>query len=404
MLLYSLPPMPMGGAEVQGTKLAASLNAAGIQTKVITWGKLWHRKNGVYEQMPFTRIRSLLNLITDLPSLLVRKKSDAPKAVKIDYDDSREVTNQVTGKVGVAMILRYQLFYFNCLIYLWLRRKQFDIIHVHMMEWPAFVGVRIGKLLNKPVVIKDSTMNGISNILRYPRGAKKQKDIAGYAHCVAMTGMIKENYLKAGVPPDRITTIPNGIQIEPRPDANKVWGQRVIFVGNLTQQPAKGIDILLKAWRTVVEQYSEATLQIVGNGDLHAYRAYVDAKGIGSSVKFMGKQQNVRQLLLDADIFVLPSRREGMSNALMEAMMCSMPVVATDVSGSQDLVTHNESGLLVPSADSGKLAEAIITMLRDPERAVAMGKKAYESVKEKCNIETVALKYIGLYNQILERD
>ena len=89
---------------------------------------------------------------------------------------------------------------------------------------------------------------------------------------------------------------------------------------------------------------------------------------------------------------------------MMEAMNCAMPVVATHVTGSKDLVTNNESGLLVPSADSGKLAEAIITMLRDPERAVAMGKKAYESVKEKCNIETVALKYIGLYNQILERD
>jgi glycosyltransferase involved in cell wall biosynthesis len=358
----------------------------------------------VYRGIPFTRVRSLLNLITDLPSLLIRKKADTPKAVKIDYDDSKEVTNQVTGKVGAAMILRYQLFYFNCLIYLWLRRKQFDIIHVHMMEWPAFVAVRIGRLLNKPVVIKDSTMNGIFNILRYPGGAKKQKDIARYAHCVAMTCMIKENYLKAGVPSDHITTIPNGIHIEPRPDTNKVWGQRVIFVGNLTQQPAKGIDILLNAWRTVVEQYSKATLQIVGSGDLHTYRAYADAKGIGSSVNFMGRQQNVRQLLLDADIFVLPSRREGMSNALMEAMMCSMPVVATNVSGSQDLITHNESGLLVPSADSSKLSEAIITMLRDPERAIAMGKKAYESVKEKCNMETVALKYIGLYNQILERD
>nr|MBA4168349.1 glycosyltransferase family 1 protein [Chitinophagaceae bacterium] len=78
--------------------------------------------------------------------------------------------------------------------------------------------------------------------------------------------------------------------------------------------------------------------------------------------------------------------------------------VASDVSGNQDLLEQNISGLLVPVANVEKLAVALIEMLQYPERAIAMGAQAYESVKEKCDIVKVAQKYIALYHQILPKN
>lgn len=397
-----MPPMAIGGAEIQALHLYNGLTAAGIKVKMITWGKLWHKRKGSHMNVPFVRIKSFLNLITDIPSVF-KKKSATIKKTRIIYDDKLEVTNQMTGKVWLGMILRYRLFYINCLVYLWIRRRQFDIIHVHMMEWPAIVAVKIGRRLNKQVVIKDSTMNGIYNLLRYPDGEKKQQEIAGYAYCVAMTRMIHSNYLKAGIPPERIADIPNGIYITPKPIKNKAWNYKVIFVGNLTQQPAKGIDILLLAWKKVIASVPNASLHIVGSGDIETYELFTRSEGINESVVLLGKRQNVRELLLESDVFVLPSRREGMSNALMEAMLCAMPIIATEVSGSQDLIQNEVSGLLVPIADVNKLATAIIYMLKQDKHALQMGENAYNSIVEKCDMKKIALKYEQLYQKILQK-
>ncbi|MBL7699259.1 MAG: glycosyltransferase family 4 protein [Chitinophagaceae bacterium] len=397
MILASMPPMPVGGAEVQAVRLCRYLNKIGVQTEIITWGKIWHRRRGEFKDVSFRRLSSVLDLAMDLLSLL--KPPPKPGKVKIAYDSNDSGTAEISRKVWLGMRARYSFFYINALVYLWFRRKKFDIIHAHMMEWPAFVAVKIGRKLKKPVVVKDSTMNGIFSMLRYPNGQQKQQQIATYAWCVAMTKMIKENLEKAAVPTRKIIEIPNGIDITPLPSKTSTWSNRVVFVGNLTQQPAKGIDILLFAWKQVVQKHPSAWLEIIGSGDLDAYRKFTGDNHI-INVIFAGKQENVRERILESDIFVLPSRREGMSNALMEAMLCGMPIVATDVSGNQDLITDGVSGLLVQPADIQGLATAIIRIMDDTEKSIAMGRKAYESIKSKCDMRLVAEKYKNLYQKI----
>jgi glycosyltransferase involved in cell wall biosynthesis len=397
MILGSMPPQPMGGAEIQAVRLCKELNKYNIDTEIITYGKIWDARHGEYNGVPFRRLSSILDLFTDVLSLLKPKAKKI--ATKIAYDDSKEKTSEISSKVWVGMISRYTLFYMNALLYLWFKRKKVDVIHAHMMEWPAIVSMRLGRKLNKPVVVKDSTMNGLFSIGRYPGGTRKQQHIIREAHCVAMTKMIHQNLLIAGVPEDRITDIPNGIEISEMPHKSTQWHNKVIFVGNLTQQPAKGIDILLFAWKKVIEKFPAASLEIIGNGDVVAYEKFTRDNNI-TNVLFTGKQSNVKERLLSSDIFVLPSRREGMSNALMEAMVCAMPVVATDVSGSQDLIENNVSGLLVTIGDVHGLALAIIQMMNDPGKAIEMGKRGYESIKSKCDMAIVAGKYINLYSKI----
>lgn len=400
MILGSMPPLPVGGAEIQAVRLCKELNKLGVETEIITYGKIWDKKHGEYDGVPFTRLSSILDLFTDVLSLLKPKQKNIT-TTKIDYTQAAEKTAEITGKVWLGMRTRYSFFYVNALVYLWFRRNKFDIIHAHMMEWPAIVSVKLGKRLKKAVVVKDSTMNGIFSIMRYPNGKNKQREIIDNAYCVAMTKMIHRNLALAGVPENRITDIPNGIEIIEQPVKQQTWRNNVFFVGNLTQQPAKGIDILLYAWKEVLKLFPGATLDLAGGGDVSAYEKFAREHNI-ENVFFLGKQSNIKARMLNADIFVLPSRREGMSNALMEAMLCALPVVATDVSGSQDLVEHETSGLLVPVGDIAALSLAIIKMFSDPQRAAEMGKRGYESIKAKCDITTVALQYKNLYTKMAD--
>ncbi len=400
MIFASLPPMPIGGSEIQGFRLCKALHESGVETQIITYGKIWHKRKGELSGVKYTRISSPINILTDILSIFKRRKKRLDKSTQIIYNSDRN-HQEMTGKVWIGMRLRYLTFYLNAFLYLWFRKNKFDIIHTHTMEWPAFIAVRLGKALNKPVLIKDSTMNGISNILRYPKGKEKQQEISSYAHFVAMTRVIKENYLKSNIPEQKIALIPNGIQVTPAPVKTQPWTGKVVFVGNLTQQPAKGVDTLLLAWKMVLAAYPSATLSIIGSGDIDAYKLFCEEQGILPAVQFYGKQDRVKNFLLTSDIFVLPSRREGMSNALMEAMLCAMPIVATDISGNQDLVDDHISGILVPPSDIERLSKALLYMLQHPEKAKSMGKKAYESVVKKCDINNVAANYTSLYQKIL---
>jgi glycosyltransferase involved in cell wall biosynthesis len=402
MFLGALPPMAVGGAELQAIKLSKQLIDECLDVKIITWGKLGQKRKGTIEGIVFYRIVSFLNIFIDVPALFKRKTAQVPQITKIEYNDAVDRPDEMTDKVRTAMILRYHVFFWSALWFLWWRRKKFDIIHVHMMEWPAWVCVKLGKILNKPVLIKDSTMNGISNILRYPSGNEKQQLIVQHAYCVAMTHVIGQNLLKAGLQPSRLFYIPNGIEVDTTPVSKKTWDNKVIFIGNLRQQPAKGIDILLKAWQQVVKVIPAARLQIVGDGDLKAYKSYTERLDILEFVDFLGKQNNVKAILGQSDLFVLPSRREGMSNALMEAMLCGLPVVATDISGNQDLVQNGLSGILVPPANVNAISRALIYALQHPNESRKMGKNAYYRVVEMCNLEKVARQYKNVYQTLVK--
>ena len=274
------------------------------------------------------------------------------------------------------------------------------------MEWSAIVAARLGRRLKKPVLIKDSTMNGFRSLRRYPSGPRLQQMIIEQSHFVAMTKVIEENLRLAGVPAQKIHRIPNGISVGNAPTPEESRGDprspaTVLFVGNLYQQPAKGIDILLRAWQNVGSAWPAAVLKIIGEGDLPAYHAYSEKLGIAHSVRFMGNQKDTRPFYREARIFVLPSRREGMSNALMEAMLAGLPCVATDISGSQDLISDKWNGLLVPPIDAEALAEAILYMLSHPAEAAAMGGRARQTILEKYDIRVVAEEYTAVYDKLL---
>jgi glycosyltransferase involved in cell wall biosynthesis len=161
--------------------------------------------------------------------------------------------------------------------------------------------------------------------------------------------------------------------------------------------------VLLQAWAITLQRVNNAVLHIVGGGPLESeLKMLAERLGITSSVQFHGHQQAVLPFLQASHLFVLSSYVEGLSNTLLEAMAVGLPVVATRISGSEDIVTTGENGVLVPPGDADALAEAIASMLEHPARAAAMGRKARQLVEQRCGLAHIADGYVQLYHQILK--
>jgi glycosyltransferase involved in cell wall biosynthesis len=397
MLAASLPPMPAGGAEIQALQLAKELSNRGHSVFFVTPGADGAKGKTSLDGIVIYRLHSILNKIFMWLSNLKKRKQK--QATQIEYEDGKEITNTIINKVGWPTIVYYNIFFLHSLLLLWPKRQSFDILHAHTMEWSAIVAARLGKFLGKQVVIKDSTMNGFQSLNRFPNGKTLQRMIIRHSYFVAMTKMIEKNLKDAKIPEAKIFRIPNGVRLIE--ETKRLDGKSVLFVGNLYQQPAKGIDILLKAWVFVNKKFPEIRLDIVGNGDIDAYLKFARSLSINSSVSFHGKQTDLQKYYMSAQIFVLPSRREGMSNALLEAMMYGLPCIATDISGNQDLIQHNKNGILVPPANVKALAEGIYFLLANSEQAIEMGVAAQHTIKSYYLMKAVTEKYICLYNKIL---
>ncbi len=187
------------------------------------------------------------------------------------------------------------------------------------------------------------------------------------------------------IDPARIRVVRNGVDLQRfRPGGDGGPFRRELdlpagapLVGTVgALSPQKDHDTFLRAAARVLRRRPEARFVIVGEGFLRpAVEGRLDELGLRGRVVLAGERRDVRPALAALDLFVLSSTNEGMSRALLEAVACGLPVVATAVSGSADLV-RPDGGLLVPAADPGALAGAILELLADPDRRAAMGAAA----------------------------
>lgn len=168
-------------------------------------------------------------------------------------------------------------------------------------------------------------------------------------------------------------------------------GYRLLYTGRLAA--AKGLPILLQSLAGLKEKHPDLVLTIVGDG---ADRASLEAMtldlGITRHVKFVGykSQAEVRQLMQQTDVFVLPSFAEGVPVSLMEAMAAGVPVVTTQIAGVSELVENDASGYLVPAGDAIALADRIHALLHDPDRRAAFGRVGRAKIEAEFDIRQEA--------------
>lgn len=209
-------------------------------------------------------------------------------------------------------------------------------------------------------------------------------------------------------PLPRITVIPNGIDLArvdgDRADAPRLADSRPLIgaIGRLSIK--KGQTDLLDAAARVLAHVPEARVVLIGDGPLAgALAEQARALGIAGKVSFVGGVTDAVRCLPALDVYVLPSHVEGMSNGLLEAMATARPIVATDVGGNPENIVDGESGFVVPPRAPGRLADAILTLLKDPERARAMGEAARARACEHFTAETMVARMEALYRERLAR-
>lgn len=205
---------------------------------------------------------------------------------------------------------------------------------------------------------------------------------------------------KYSIAPDRLAVIPNGVD-----ESFYYSGQRLpkakpqlLFVGRLASQ--KNLPLLLRALAGVSEQF-ETTL--VGDGELEGKLKELAANLKLKNVRFHGRADGdeLRELYRNADIFVLPSEREGMPLVLLEALAMGLPVVATDIPGTRDVINDGVNGVLVPPDDAAELQKALLDVASDPDRCQRMS-DASRRLADQYSWAAVGATFERLYAEVSE--
>lgn len=206
---------------------------------------------------------------------------------------------------------------------------------------------------------------------------------------------------------ERATTIHNGIEM-PEPVERGVFrselgvGERaplVLSVGHFRQQ--KDQRTLIEAWARVAVRFPSAVLALIGVGGLEdKLRDLANERSVAHSVRFVAPRPDLRFAYTDADVFVLSSLWEGLPYVVLEAMAHGLPVVATAVDGIPEAVIDRKTGLLVPPADSRPLAEALMWVIAEPEKARRLGATGRTRVFTEFGLDAMVEKVARLYRDV----
>lgn len=213
----------------------------------------------------------------------------------------------------------------------------------------------------------------------------------------------------AGALHGKVSVIPNSVDIKrynqeiDREAVRKELGLspgHQVFAVVATFKKQKGHRYLIEAAASLISQFPDIRLLLIGDGELRdELKAQTKALGLNEHVHFLGLRTDVPKLLGASDYFVLPSLWEGLPVSLIEAMACGLPVIATQVSGTKDVMIHNQTGLMVPPGEVEALKDAMLQFLANQELAQKMGEVARKRVTESFSAEQQANAYLSIYQK-----
>jgi glycosyltransferase involved in cell wall biosynthesis len=284
-----------------------------------------------------------------------------------------------------------------------------DILHAHNLFFFSTVAAAVLKrLLKKPLLTtlhigSVRELGGPSRLLAscYER-TMGRAIVRSSDRLVAVSKAVARHAVHLGARPEAVRVIANGVDSRQfQPAARPGNGAfRIACVGRLIFN--KGPQFLIEAAPQILEARPEAEFVLVGDGPLRT-RLEERARelSISQRVKFLGTRSDVAAILQGCDLLVRPSLLEGMPLAILEAMACGLPVVATPISGSAELVRDGENGLLVPPADPGALAGAILRLMEDEPLRAAQGRRGRLLAEHGYSWDAVAAQTLAVYRELL---
>ena len=378
MVIPSFHPL-IGGAETQVRGLSVALLERGWRVSVLT-----RRDVGAREGPPLSRFEE----VDGIP--VVRVRSAGP------------------GKIASLRYLVGGLWTLG-------RMGRGGIYHAHDFGTPGLMAALARLLMGGRSLVKLRTGASVYRS-RFGTGLKGRlfRGLLGLHDRVVVVNHEVEEFLHSmGLPPSRVVRIPNAIdgkafqrashrsRLEARSRLGLPEDRRIVlYVGRLMH--VKGVDILLRAWALLPRDLRQgALLVIVGDGpERRRLERLADKRAIHHEVRFTGSRTDAADYYQAADLFVLPSRTEGLSNALLEAMASELPVVATAAGGTPDVVDDGLSGILVPAESEKGLAGGLTSMLSDPSRWEGFGARGRARVMEHAGYDVVLERLQSLYSEL----
>lgn len=365
MIIHNFRPGPVGGAELQAERLAAHLAQLGHSMQILTW-----------------------LTVPDAPQEEIR---DNVKIRRVPYRLPYWV------KLDNARTFRYLV----------KQRQTYDVLHAHMAFGHAVMSVVVARCFRKKCIVKIACAGEFGDLHTFSGfdGFDKALKILHQADAiVAVSSEVEQELHQYGFPPENIVRIPNGVDtsfFRRAQSDHKPGKTKFIMIGR--RHPQKGVDTVLKAAQLLREQGQGDQFEIDSYGidyPEYDYRTMAKEMGVAANLRFLPFESDIYSIYESAHGFLLPSRGEGLSNSLLEAMAMELPVIASEVSGTSDVVTNGEDGILIPAGSPDALAVAMSAFIRDPDQAKTLGINARKKVENCFSLQSVALRYSGLYDEI----
>ncbi|MCK5214803.1 MAG: glycosyltransferase family 4 protein [Candidatus Omnitrophica bacterium] len=308
----------------------------------------------------------------------------------------------------IALIRLYRCF----------RREKFDIVHTHTAKAGA-LGRIAARLAGVPKVVHTSHGHNFYGYFG-PIGSKiiifVEKILTAMTDKItALTELERRDFITYKVSPQKKIMVFNSgvefeklrnIEIDPvnvraslSVDEDEIL---ISMIGRLEE--VKGPEHLIEAAQIVLKKNAKVRFLFVGDGALRqSLETRCNQMGINDKVIFTGWRADVPQILSVIDILVLPSINEAVGRILLEAGALGIPVVATYVGGVPEIIKDHETGILVPPESPDEIADAVMTLINDPQQRKRMGETAKVWVDDKFSAGRMVSKITGLYNDLLKQ-
>lgn len=355
----------LGGAEIQAVKLARALRERGVSVEFVS-----------------PQVSTEQPLVDSVEGFTVNR---------IPYPHIR-----LLG----SLVLMYRF-----ARYLMANRQRFDCVHIHVTRLLAATAGAVRSRSGLPVITKISGFfefegGVLDNRKRFwPVNFLSRLALRKIDYVQTISIQTREKLLAAGFRDEQICFVPNGIdtrvQAPPMPESASLC---VGYCGRLRE--VKGVHVLLEAFARSRQLRPQAQLQllIAGDGDtLRALRQQVQRLNLVDSVTFLGRVDDTAAFFSSIDIYVQPSFAEGLPNSVIEAMLASRPVLATDIGGNQDLVKDGVTGFLFPAGDDQRLSEIIVSCVDKREQLGSIGAAGRQVIVQNYGFGRVVEQLMDLY-------
>ena len=291
-----------------------------------------------------------------------------------------------------------------------------DIVHTHLFE-PTFLGLLAAKLQGRKTVLTRHHSDAVHVLeprmkRRLYLGLEDQNNRRA-DHIIALSRTVREYVVeREGVPAEKVSLIPNpqtterydritdDIIARKRLELGMAGQLSMVCVSRLYHR--KGQDFLLEAFAPLVRDGLRAKLYLVGEGD---FRGQLEKQtsdlGLSGNVELLGYRDDALEVMAAADLIVHPSLEDALSQALIESLMLSKPIIATDISGARDILDDGKYGTLVVPADPTALRIAISDAVRDMDAARERAKSGREYLLKYMDAKRVADEYSAIYRRLL---